>query len=47
MPKGMEKKFKHCVAKVKSTGKVDNPYAVCNAALSRMKKQKSKEDGKS
>lgn len=46
MPKGQEAKYKRCVRKVAAKGRVDNPHAVCNAALSRMKKQKDREDGR-
>lgn len=46
MPKGKEKQFRSCVRKVKARGGVDNPHAVCMAALTQMKKQKDREDGR-
>lgn len=38
----MPAKFDRCVRKVKSAGKVDNPYAICNASLKGKKMKETK-----
>jgi hypothetical protein len=50
MPRGVKKgadsnKFDRCVDKVKDkSGKKVNPYAVCNASMSKKSKSKKKND---
>jgi hypothetical protein len=38
----MPAKFDRCVRKVKASGKVDNPYAICNASLNKGKMKEMK-----